>query len=63
MSWFPRSAVVAITAGGDVLMNLYDEGATLPALTGVLETREALYLTTLFGHAIGRLDKRDLAPR
>jgi len=59
----PHSHVVAITAGGDVLMNLYDEGATLPALTGVLETREALYLTTLFGHAIGRLDKRDLAPR
>jgi len=34
-----------------------------PALTGVLETRDALYLTTLFGHSLGRLDKADLAPR
>lgn len=59
----PHSHVVAVTVEGEVLMNLYDEGTTLPALTGVLETRDALYLATLFGHALGRLDKRDLAPR
>jgi len=37
-------------------MNLQDTGARLPALTGVYETRDALWLTTLFGGHVGRLD-------
>ena len=59
----PHSHVIAIDADGNVLMNLYDTGAALQALTGVLETTDALYLTSLFAPALGRLDKRDLAPR
>lgn len=56
-----HSHVIAINVNGDVLMNLHDSGARLPALTGVIETRDELYLTTLFGSALGRLSKRDLA--
>ncbi|MDZ7645043.1 MAG: SMP-30/gluconolactonase/LRE family protein [Woeseiaceae bacterium] len=59
----PHSHVLAINPAGQVLMDLQDTAATLPALTGVLETRDALYLTSLFGERIGRLDKADLAPR
>ena len=57
----PPSHVFAINADGDVLMNLQDPEARLPALTGVLETPDALWLSTLFGSRIARLDKRDLA--
>lgn len=57
----PHSHVIAIDVDGQVLMNLRDSAARLPALTGVVETTDALYLTTLFGSAAGRLDKRDLA--
>jgi hypothetical protein len=41
-------------------MNLHDADARFPTLTGVLETNDALYLTTLFGKQLPRLDKRDL---
>lgn len=57
----PSSHVIAITGDGEVLMNLQDSRATLPALTGVLETRDALWLSSLFGERMGRLDKKDLA--
>jgi sugar lactone lactonase YvrE len=57
----PSSHVFAIDASGQVLMNLQDSNATMPALTGVYETRDALWLSSLFGNLVGRLDKQDLA--
>lgn len=56
----PSSHVIAINGEGEVLMNLQDPGAQFAALTGVLETRDALYLTSLFGHQLGVLQKDDL---
>lgn len=56
----PSSHVIAINADGDVLMNLQDGSARLPALTGVYESEDAVWLTTLFGSQTARLDKRDL---
>jgi sugar lactone lactonase YvrE len=57
----PSSHVIAITGNGEVLMNLQDSSARLPALTGIYESQDTLWLTTLFGNRLGRLDKRDLA--
>ena len=57
------SHVIAINADGQVLMNLQDTAAMLPALTGVYETPDTLWLTSLLGNRAGRLDKRDLANR
>jgi len=56
----PSSHVIAINGDGQVLMNLQDSTLKFPALTGVHETRQSLYLTALFGMRIGRLDKKDL---
>jgi hypothetical protein len=56
----PSSHVIAINADGDVLMNLQDPSSQIPALTGVYETKDTLWLTSLFGNQAGRLDKRDL---
>lgn len=56
----PSSHVIAINGDGDVLMNLQDPAARYPSLTGVFETRDALYLTSLFGNKLARLDKKDL---
>ena len=56
----PFSHVIAINGDGDVLMNLHDADARFPTLTGVLETRDSLYLTTLFGHRLPVIKKRDL---
>ncbi len=56
----PSSHVIAITGDGEVLMNLQDTTMTYPALTGVFETGQSLYLTTLFGNQFGRLDINDL---
>lgn len=56
----PFSHVIAVNGDGDVLMNLHDPAARFPTLTGVLETRDALYLTTLFGHRLPRIKKHDL---
>ncbi len=52
--------VIAIDGDGHVLMNLHEPAARFPTLTGVLETRDALYLTTLFGQQLPRINKRDL---
>lgn len=57
----PSSHVIAINADGDILMNLQDTGARLPALTGVYESADTIWLSSLFGSQVGRLDKRDLA--
>lgn len=56
----PFSHVIAINGDGQVLMNLHDPSARFPTLTGVLETRRYLYLTTLFGHSLPRIKKSDL---
>jgi len=56
----PYSHVIAINGDGVVLMNLQDPQAPFPALTGVLETSDALYLTTLFGQQLPKLRKEDL---
>jgi len=53
--------VIAISPDGQVLMNLQDTAATMPALTGVYETPDTLWLTSLLGNRVGRLDKRGLA--
>ncbi len=57
----PSSHVIAINADGEVLMNLQDTSARMPALTGVFESRNTLWLSSLFGNRVGKLDKRDLA--
>jgi len=56
----PSSHVFAIDGEGVVLMNLQGPIARFPTLTGVLETRTALYLTSLFGNELGVLSKEDL---
>jgi sugar lactone lactonase YvrE len=56
----PFSHVIAINGDGQVLMNMHDPAARFPTLTGVLETRRYLYLTTLFGHSLPRIRKSDL---
>ena len=56
----PFSHVIAFNGDGDVLMNLHDPDVRFATLTGVLETRDALYLTMLFGNQLARIDKRDL---
>ena len=57
----PSSHVIAINADGEVLMNLQDTSARMPALTGVCESSNTLWLSSLFGNRVGKLDKRDLA--
>ena len=54
------SHVIAITQDGQVLMNLQDPGARYPMLTGVLETRTTLFLTTLIGNRLPYVLKEDL---
>jgi sugar lactone lactonase YvrE len=56
----PYSHVIAINADGEVLANLQDPEARFPTLTGVLETKDVLYLTTLVGNKLPWLDKDDL---
>lgn len=56
----PYSHVIAINGDGEVLMNLHDPRARFPALTGVLETHDALYFTALFGAQLPKLSKADL---
>lgn len=58
----PFSHVIAINGDGDVLMNLHEPGARFPTLTGAVETKDALYLTTLFGTQLPRVRKKDLYP-
>jgi len=54
------SHVIAFNGDGQILMNLQDSAAQFPTITGALETKRALYLTTLFGNQLPRIDKRDL---
>lgn len=54
------SHVIAITGDGQVLMNLQDPEARYPMMTGVLETRTTLFLTTLNGNRLPYVLKEDL---
>ena len=56
----PSTHLIAIDGNGEVLMNLQDSNAGFPAITGALETERSLYLTTLFGNRIARVNKKDL---
>ena len=56
----PSSHVVAFNGDGQILMNMQDPDARFPTLTGVLETRRSLYLTTLFGQRLPVIVKNDL---
>jgi len=59
----PSSHVIGISGDGEILMNLQDTSARFPAITGVFETRDSLFLSTLFGNKIAVLDKKELASR
>ena len=54
------SHVFSIDGDGEVLMNLQDPDARYPLTTGVLETRDSLYITVLQGHALPRVLKEEL---
>jgi sugar lactone lactonase YvrE len=54
------SHVIAFNGDGEVLMNMHDPAARFTTLTGVLETRGNLYLTTLYGNALPVIAKKDL---
>lgn len=56
----PSSHVIAIDGDGDVLTSLQDPAATYPAMTGVCETKQRLYLTRLFGHELPYVEKASL---
>jgi len=56
----PSSHVIAISGNGEVLMNLQDSAATVPALTGAYEARNAIWLSSLFGNRLARMDKDQL---
>jgi sugar lactone lactonase YvrE len=53
--------VIGIDGDGVVLMNLQQSNVTYSAITGVYETRDALFLSSLFGNQLARLDKTALA--
>ena len=55
------SHVIGINGDGVVLMDLQDSHASYPYITGVHETRDALFLSSLFGSRLARLDKSALA--
>ena len=56
----PSSHVIAINGNSAVLLSLQDTAAKYPAMTGVCETRERLYLTRLFGHDLPYVEKASL---
>jgi sugar lactone lactonase YvrE len=56
----PSSHVIAINGDGEVLMNMHDPRARFSTMTGVVETRDALFLTSLFGNQLARIAKGDL---
>jgi sugar lactone lactonase YvrE len=56
----PSSHVIAISDLGLVLTSLQDPAAVYPAMTGVCETDDRLYLTRLFGHELPYVEKNGL---
>ena len=59
----PSSHLIGIDGDGLVLMNLQGGAARFPAITGAFETRDHLYLSTLFGNELAIVDKTDLKTR
>ncbi|MGH8222255.1 MAG: SMP-30/gluconolactonase/LRE family protein [Woeseiaceae bacterium] len=57
----PSTHVIGIDGNGLVLMNLQDSRAAFPSVTGVFETADALYLSSLSGSRLARLDKQSRA--
>lgn len=57
----PSAHIFAIDGEGAVVANLQGDGMRLQAVTGALETREHLYLTSLFGTALGKIPRPALA--
>jgi sugar lactone lactonase YvrE len=57
----PSAHLIAIDGNGVVLMNLQDTRAGYAAITGAYESRNALYISSLFGNRLARLDKAALA--
>jgi sugar lactone lactonase YvrE len=57
----PPAHIFSINGDGEVLMDLQDTSPRLSALTGAYETSDVLWLSSLFGSQLGRLDKRELA--
>ena len=56
----PASHVIAFNGNGEILMNMHDPRARFPMLTGVLETPQALFLTTLVGYQLPVIEKSEL---
>ncbi len=54
------SHVIAFDGDGVILMNMQDPAVRYPTLTGVLETRDKLFLTTLYGGTLPVIAKEDL---
>ena len=56
----PSTHLIGISGDGDVLMNLMDTQARFPAVTGAIESRQNIYLSSLFGNRIAVVRKKDL---
>ena len=56
----PSTHLIGIDGDGNVLMNLQDSEARFPAITGAFETGQNIYLTSLFGNRLARVNKKDL---
>lgn len=56
----PSTHLIAIDGDGNVLMNLQDTLAQFPSVTGAIETRQNLYITSLFGNRLAKVAKQDL---
>ena len=56
----PYGHVLALDENGKVLMSLQDPDGAYPITTGVLETQDRLYISSLVFGAVGHIDKRHL---
>jgi hypothetical protein len=56
----PSSHLIAIDSSGVVLMDLQDPNADFPAITGAIETRQFIYVSSLFSHGFARIAKNKL---
>jgi sugar lactone lactonase YvrE len=52
----PSTHVIAVDQHGDVVANLHGDGSPVNTVTGALETPGSLYLSSLVGTVIGRVD-------
>jgi sugar lactone lactonase YvrE len=56
----PSTHLIAIDGDGQVVMNLQDTTAALPAVTGAIETQTSIYVSSLFAGHFGRVAKKEL---